>query len=242
MRLPVMGTGIRGSSTALLLTLLAFAGTAIASPPVPTTADEAFKDEVVSIEKDRERKQPPVEIVEDTYKRLAWKTRPKSSPVIRTRDRIVSYRYADEPSYYTRGLDAFRGGRWEEAAQEFRGALSAVDAGRAREWVKKHGTVYIADCRRRLAMVAANPARFQEAADTYEKALKLDPKSPMLDRIHLGMAESLSGAGKHDDALRQCDALMKIARADKLPIWEASARMLRGRILEDRGETGAAAQ
>ena len=208
--------------------------------PARDAYKEQFKDEVLV----RGARGPVtgVEILSEGYDKVEWKG--KTSPVqSRPASEIASLKFADEPATFVRGMEAFRAGRWDEAEAEFRGVASAVDVGRARPMWEARATAWIGECRRRAAtaMKEKGAARFKEASGSFRDAWKKDPKSPLAEMIHLGLAEALAGGGEWDDALKALDELKAVATAAGRPVWEAEARLSRGRLLERRGEGGGAA-
>ena len=230
-------------SAALLGGVAALAGgaAALAAAPAPANLQEykeAFQDRILL-----PGKAAPisgVEVTVESYEKIEYK--PKSGALqTRKPEEVASIQYADTLPEYTRALEAWKQGRWADAEQDFRGLRSAVSAGKARKMWDARAMAYVADCRRRMAFKEKSPAKLLEAAETFAKAEKADPKSPLLDLVLLGRAECLSAAGKHDDGLAACDDLKTIAGTASLPLWEARARRLKGRILEQKGEVAAAA-
>jgi tetratricopeptide (TPR) repeat protein len=228
--------------------LLAAAGAARSAPvppgdgkeeaPKATPYKEQFKDEVHV--KGARTALTGIEVVYEGWDKVDWKA--KSGPVnSKPSAEILSLKLADEPIPFTRGMEKFRAGQWDEADQEFRGVKSAVDAGKSRKLWEARAAVYVGECRRRAAAKDANPAKFKEAASTFEEALKQNPKSASADVIYLGLAECQAGLKEWDAGLKALDDLRKLATEAGRPLWEGWARLLRGRFLERKGELGGAA-
>jgi tetratricopeptide (TPR) repeat protein len=182
-----------------------------------------------------------VEIVSETWEKLDYKA--KTGPVqSKPASEASVVKYGDVPADYERGLDAMRAGRWEDAETQFRGVKSAVEAGKARKFWETRAAVHLGECRLRRAMKTRDAALFTQAAETFQEAAKAEPKNPLADRMHVGLAQALAGAGKHDDALKGLDDFRKAAADGGRPLWEAAARLARAKVHEDRGGVGEAAQ
>jgi tetratricopeptide (TPR) repeat protein len=182
-------------------------------PPKATPYKEQFKDEILV--KGARGPLKDVEVMVEGFDRVEWKG--KSAP-LQKKDagEVLSIKYADLPTPFQKGMDAFRAGSWNDAETELRGVRSAIDAGKARKFWEARAQAYIGECRRRDGLKQNLPARLKEAASSFEDALRLDPKSPILDMVYLGLAECQAAASEWDPAFR-------------------------GRFLERKGEVGGAA-
>jgi tetratricopeptide (TPR) repeat protein len=116
-----------------------------------------------------------------------------------------------------------------------------VDAGKARKFWEARAALYVGECRRHSAAKDSNPAKFKDAASSYEDAIRLDRKCPYIDVAYLGLAESQAGGKDFDTGLKTLDDLRKLAAEAGRPAWEGRARLARGRFLERKGEMGGAA-
>jgi tetratricopeptide (TPR) repeat protein len=239
-------TSAAAAAASLLGALWACAAPALAAPPgegkteapKETPYKEQFKDEILL--KGARAPMTGIEIVTDAYDKVEWKT--KSGPVKpRERAEIASIKLGDEPAGFVKGMEAFRAGHWEEADAEFRGVRPAIETGRSRKFWEARAQTYIGECRRRTAAQKGSDAKFKEAASTLEEALKLDPKSPLIDIVYLGLAEAQAGVKDWDTALKTLDDLRKVGSEAGRPLWEGRARLSRGRLLERKGEVGGAA-
>ena len=199
---------------------------------------EQFKDEILV--KGAKAPLTGVEITLDSYERLEWKSKSGGAQK-KDAAEILSVTYGDAPVHYQRGLEASRAGRFAEAAEQFRGIAAAVAAGRSRRFWEARGLAYQADSLRRQAAAEKNPARFLEAARMFEDALQKDPKSPILDMVYEGIAESKAGGGDGNGALKALDEFRSTSAAVGRSVWEATARWVRGRVLDRQGETAGAA-
>ncbi len=205
-----------------------------AAPPADT-----FKDEVTPV---GGKRLTEVMILTETYETVEWKSKVGAAQA-KPAAEVAAVVYGDTPEYFRRGLDAWKAGRWAEAEGEFRGAVAASDNGVARPWCRARANAYIGDCQRRIAAQSKSaPAEYLKAVQSFEAALKEEPKSPVLDVALLGLAEALYGAGQPDKALKALDDLAAAARAAKRPLWEAAARRSRGRLLERKGDSSDAEQ
>ena len=202
-------------------------------------AKEQFKD-VIQV-KGARGATAGVELISETWEKIEWKA--KSGPVqSKPAAEATVVKYGDMPADYERGLDAMRAGRWEDAETQFRGVKSAVEAGKARKFWEARAAVHLGECRLRRASKTRDAALFTQAAETFQEAAKAEPKSPLADRLQVGLAQALAGAGKHDDALKGLDDFRKLASDGGRPLWEAAARLARARVHEGRGGVGEAAQ
>ncbi len=237
----------RSAVPILLAALAASAAPAAAAPapegkreeaPKATEYREQFKDEILL--KGARGPLKDVEVVYEGFDKVEWKG--KSSPLqSRPAADLLSVRYADQPAPYTKGMDAYRTGRWADAETEFRGVRSAIDAGRARKFWEGRAGILIGECRRRIGVQERLPARLKDAAASYQDALKSDPKSPMADVAFLGLAECQAAGGEWDPAFQTLDDFRKVAVEAGRPAWEGRSRLARGRLLERKGEVGGAA-
>lgn len=218
--------------------LLASPGGDKDEPPKATPYKEQFKDEVLV--KGARAPTKDVEVVYEGFDKVDWKSK-AGSPGTRPAAEVVSIRYADAPVPFTKGMDAFRAGRWSDAETEFRGVRSAIDAGKARRFWEARATAYIGECRRRQGTRDHIPSRLKEASQSFQDALKLDPKSPILDLAYLGLADCQAAASDWDGAFKTLDDFRKIALDGGRPVWEGRSRLSRGRLLELKGEAGGAA-
>lgn len=207
-------------------------------PPKATPYKEGFKDEILL--KGARGPLKDVEILYEGCDRVEWKG--KSSPV-QKKDaaEVASLKYGDQPYPWTKGMDAYRTGRWEDAETEFRGVGSAVYAGKARKFWEGRAQVYVGECRRRIGARDRLPAKFKEAVSSYQEALKNEPKSPLLDVAYLGLAECQASTNDWDPAFKTLDDFRKAAVEAARPVWEGRSRLARGRFLERKGEVGGAA-
>ena len=228
------------SAAAALLAAGAAAGPALAEGgKAEAGPKELFKDEIRV--KGVRNPVVGVEVISETWEKVDWKA--KSGPAqSRPASEATVTKYGDTPADFERGLEAWRAGRWEDAEQQFRGVKSAVEAGKARKFWEFRAAVYLGECRLRRAQKTRDAAIFTQAAETFQEAAKAEPKSPLADRLQVGLAEALAGAGKHDDALKNLDDFRKAAADAGRPVWEARARFARARVHESRGGVGEAAQ
>jgi tetratricopeptide (TPR) repeat protein len=233
-------------SAIALLTLSALAPAVLAAPPEggkeeapkATPYKEQFKDEIMV--KGARGALTGVEVIADGWDKVEWKA--KSGPVgSKPAADVISVKLADEPVPFTRGMEKFRAAQWDEAETEFRGVRSAVDAGRARKFWEARASLYVGECRRHSAARDGNAAKYKDAASSYEDAIKLDRKCPIIDVAYLGLAEAQAGAKEYDAGLKTLDDLRKLATEAGKPLWEGRARLARGRFLERKGEMGGAA-
>ena len=204
--------------------------------PKATPYKEQFKDEIRV--KGARGPVKDAEITYDGYDRLEWKAK---SGAAQKKDRaeIESVKYGDQPTPFTKGMDAFRAGRWADAETEFRGVRSAIDAGKARKFWEGRALAFLGECRRRGG--AKNPAKLKEAVPAYEDSIKGDAKGPFIDVAYLGLAECHAASAEWDSALKVLDDFRKVAVEAQRPAWEGRSRLLRGRFLERKGEVGGAA-
>ncbi len=86
-----------------------------------------------------------------------------------------------------------------------------------------------------LARYAAEDGNWEEAEAQLRWVIEQKPEAPLLAQARLRLAQVLSGAGRHDEALAQ---LAKVAQ----PGYEALAAEARGDILLARGDEAAALQ
>jgi tetratricopeptide (TPR) repeat protein len=207
-------------------------------PPKATPYKEQFKDEILV--KGARGPLKDVEVMVEGFDRVEWKG--KSAP-LQKKDagEVLSIKYADLPTPFQKGMDAFRAGSWNDAETELRGVRSAIDAGKARKFWEARAQAYIGECRRRDGLKQNLPARLKEAASSFEDALRLDPKSPILDMVYLGLAECQAAASEWDPAFKTLDDFRKVAVEGAKPVWEGRSRLARGRFLERKGEVGGAA-
>ena len=228
------------SAAAALVAAGAVAGPCLAEGGKPEAGPkEQFKDEIRV--KGVRNPLTGVEVISETWDKLDWKA--KTGPVqSKPSSEATVAKYGDTPADLERGLDALRAGRWEDAEQQLRGVKSAVEAGKARKFWEARAAVYLGECRLRRAAKTRDAALFTQAAETFQEAAKAEPKSPLADRLQVGLAEALSGAGKHDDALKGLDDFRKAAADAGRPVWESRARFARARVHESRGGVGEAAQ
>ncbi len=240
MRTPTAGAvlvlcGALGS--AAVPALAAPPGDGKAEAPKETPYKEQFKDEILL--KGARAPMTGVEVVTDAYDKVEWKT--KSGPLQhRDRSEVASLKLGDEPATFSKGMESYRTGRLDEADANFRGTKSAIETGRARRLWEARAQAYIGSCRLRAAATASSDAKFKEAASVFEDARKLDPKSPLIDMVLLGLADAQAGAKDWDSALKTLDELKKIGSEAARPLWEGHARLARGRLLEHKGEVGGA--
>jgi len=206
--------------------------------PKPEEAKEQFQDSITL--KGVRNPVTGVEVVSETWEKVEWKA--KSGPVQNRPASEVTVKYGNEPPDFTKGQAAFLSGRWEDAEAQFRGVRSGVDAGRFRKFWASRAAAYIGQCRLQSARKARDAAKFALAAESFKEAMTAEPKSPLSDIVHVGLADALAGAGKTDEALAALDAFRKAASDAGKPVWESRARLARGRILEGKGEVGGAAQ
>lgn len=224
------------TAAALLAPLLLLGGAAAAARA--QDYKEQFKDEIAV----RGARAPlaGVEVLSETFEKVEWKG--KSGPAqSRPASEVLSITYADAPPHFRRGMDAWRTGRWTEAEAEFRGVADAVKAGRSRKFWEGRGLAFLGDSIRRAAAKERSPARFLEAARALEEALKKEPRSPVLDMVSTGLAEARAGGGDWDGAFKALDEFRNAASAAGRPVWEAQARLVRGRLLDRKGESAGAA-
>jgi tetratricopeptide (TPR) repeat protein len=207
-------------------------------PDKPEPVKEQFKDEVMV--RGARGSLTGVEVVYEGWDKVDWKAK---GGAIQSRPaaEVISLKYADQPTYFTRGLEAFRAGRWADAETELRGVSSAVAAGKARKFWDGRANAYVGECRRRQALRDKDAARFKTAQEAFQDALKVEPRSPLADMIAVGIAECMAGGGDWDGALKYLDDFKKTATDAGRPAWEARARLARGRLLERKGEVGGAA-
>ena len=237
------------AARAALAALLALAAPALPAAPAraeggkeaprPEAPKEQFKDEVQVA--GARAPATGVEVVYEGWDRVDWKA--KSGPAqSKPGAEVLSVKYGDQPTPFTRGMDLFRTGRWADAEVEFRGVASAVSAGKARKFWEARANAYIGECRRRQAAMEKSDAKFKEAAESFQEAARGEPKGPLAEMIQIGLAEALAGAKDWDGASRVLDEFRKAAVEAGRPAWEARTRLARGRILEAKGEPGSAAQ
>jgi tetratricopeptide (TPR) repeat protein len=213
-----------------------------AAPAAPTVYKEQSKDEILL--KGARAPMTGVEILVDAYDKVEWKSK-SGPPQHRDRAEIAWVKLADEPGVYTKGLEYYRAGAWEDADNQLRGVRSAIEAGKARAFGEARAQAYLGDCRRRAAAgtVATGPndSKYKDAASVLQESLKLDPKSPIVDMVYLSLAEAQAGTKDWDAALKTLDDLKKVGSDAARPLWEGRARLARGRMLERKGEVGGAA-
>ncbi len=224
----------------LFAAALAGAAAALLPPPCALAQDykEQFKDEVLV--KGARGPSTGVEILSESWEKVEWKGKTgaaQSKPAAE----IASLTYGDEPPPFTRGMDAWRSGRWSEAETEFRAVADAVKAGRCRKFWEARAAAYAGDSLRRTAAREKNPAKFLDAARSFEEAQKKDPKSPIADFVATGLADSLAGGNDWDGAFKALDDLRGASAAAGRPLWEAEARLSRARLLDRKGESAGAA-
>ena len=97
-------------------------------------------------------------------------------------------------AYYTAGDGHFKAGRLKEAEESYRGMLQ-IDPGYVPALL-------------RLGLVCNTARRFEEAARHLRLAATREPANPY---AHEGLAESLHGLGKHDEAASAADRALQLS-------------------------------
>jgi tetratricopeptide (TPR) repeat protein len=146
---------------------------------------------------------------------------------------VVETRWGDVPREFAAAAAAMRAGDAASAAVGFDAALRK--RGTTRGWLVEEANVELGDAW--LVLARRDPASASNAARAYSAARDANPKSLLLDRILGGLARAEILAGRFDAAVAAAADLDAAARAARRPAWEAEAALLRGRALDEKGDT-----
>jgi len=177
-----------------------------------------------------------VKIKSSTYEQVEYEPRGgRGNTTSRPGTDVIRVVYGDVPRIFSAGLDALRKGRFKEAVTDFDGAKTAVDLGKAGEWLLEFASVRKAQALLGLARRGDDAALAADAVKEFEAALAANGKSLLLDEIQMGLAGAYGVQKKWTDARAAAAKLKTVGEQIRRPLWQAEADRTIARILLGQG-------
>ena len=208
--------------------LLAAGGAVVSVVPcsAPAVADEAKQrpDVIVQIDAAGQKKRKPGKIESADFEKVVFTAQGgKKADIPAAEIDVDGMQWSDAPAGYEDAVRALASGDAEGARRGFTDALKEKDVKPdLREWVVEYANAGLG----RAHLLAGDA---DKAADAFGKARTANPKSMILDRILLGLAEAESTRGKGDAAARAADDLIAAAKTARRSAWELDAYLVKAK-------------
>ncbi len=152
---------------------------------------------------------------------------------------VVDVQWGDAPRSYENGMRALASNNGEEARRAFEEALREKEARTdLRPWIVEYANAGLGEAWYLLGIKDA--ANYDKATAAFTVARQANAKSPILDRILLGLGQASAAQKKYDAALEAATQLQTAARTAKRPLWEIEAVLFRAGVNEAKGNTAGA--
>lgn len=206
----------------------------LAAPLLAQDVDREFADRLTVVDDQGEIKHVDnIRVTSASYEKIVYDTRGRDGNE-RPGNEVVRIGWGDVPRVYAEGEGALLKGQFEAAASDFEGAKNAVAADKARDWVLEYAAVNRGTAL--LGLAAAKPSSRAEAIAEFQKALELNPKSFLFDKIQLGLAKAYMLDGKWDQAKAAAQSLADVGTETKQPVWLCSGQKAIAEILVAQGK------
>jgi len=159
-------------------------------------------------------------VTAETYEEVRYRQRGRTAELKLTADKVLEVIYGDQPAAYRQGLRFLDKMDYENAVASLK--LSMEGTG-IRPWVKTYALLHMGQAYHLWG--STDKTKFQEAINTYNNLLEIDPKTRFYAEVLLNMALAYSANGDLSNAVATFDRLGKEAYEKKLGVlWEARAK------------------
>lgn len=184
---------------------------------VPATA---AKDQVF---RKGSRKPLTVTVISEDYSVIKYKPTGVDQELELRADLVERIAYADTPQAYTNGIASLESGDYKNAVSSLQLALKSKTRG---NWITRYANYQLG--RAYFQWGATDPAKYTDAAKSFDELLKKDPDNRFLPQALRFRGLSLSRSGDARGAGQVFDQLASEAQSKKLGlVWEAEARILK---------------